>query len=63
MSEDLAGLLAFWAEGAPLPEAAGGWARARAVRVMVPAEVARELWLRLLAAEQVAESRESRGAG
>ena len=61
MVPDLAGLLAFWDEMWPLPDPATAHLAPRPVRVESPAKIAREVRLRQLAAEQVAESRAARG--
>ena len=61
MVPDLSSLLAFWDEMWPLPDPATAHLAPRPVRVESPAKIAREVRLRQLAAEQVAESRAARG--
>ena len=52
---------AYWDQVAPLPPVAAAWAAPRAAAPRTPAQIAREVRLMTLAAEQVAESRAARG--
>ena len=54
-------LHAYWDQVAPLPPIAAAWAAPRAAAPRTPAQIAREVRLMTLAAEQVAESRAARG--
>jgi len=54
-------LLAYWDEVAPLPPPEAAWQQpASSARDDTPAAIAREVRLRTLAAQQVAESRAAR---
>ena len=52
---------AYWDGIAPLPSPADDWSRPRTDAPRTPAQIAREVRLMGLAAEQVAESRAARG--
>jgi len=58
---DLSPAYTYWDQVAPLPPPAAAWAAPRAAAPRTPAQIAREVRLMTLAAEQAAESRAARG--